>query len=45
MEKTLWLLLILKSVDPEEVPGKDVTGTEVTFVPVAVIGAVGLKNC
>ena len=37
---------LLESVVPEEVPGREATGTEeVVFVPVAVIGAVGLTDC
>ena len=37
---------LLESVVPEEVPGRDATGTkEVVFVPVGVIGAVGLTGC
>ena len=36
MEKILWQHYLLESVVPEEVPGRDATGTEkVVFVPVA----------
>ena len=36
--------VLLESVVPEEVPGRDASGTEeVLFVPVAVIGVVGFQ--
>ena len=46
MEKVRWQFFLLESVIPEEIPGRDATGTEeVVIVPVAVIGAVGLTDC
>ena len=39
-------IVLLESVVPEEVPGRDAAGTEeVIFVPVAVIGSAGLTDC